>query len=116
MELTKSSPDLGPEAPIIFPLLYLTPVIGFLAAVTVLGTSPVLTSIPFLLAAIALWVVLARNQPRFLWTTWRNACLKEGWCPACGYSLAGAPSEDDGCTVCSECGAAWFRLPPHLRP
>ena len=31
-------------------------------------------------------------------------------CAACAYDLSGAPVEDDGCTVCSECGAAW-RLP-----
>ena len=29
-------------------------------------------------------------------------------CPACIYDLAGCPvAEEDGCTVCPECGAAW---------
>ncbi len=28
-------------------------------------------------------------------------------CPQCLYDLAGSPAEDDGCTVCPECGAAW---------
>lgn len=28
-------------------------------------------------------------------------------CPSCRYDLAGLPVEPDGCTVCSECGAAW---------
>lgn len=33
--------------------------------------------------------------------------LSELLCPACGYSLRFAPTADDGCRVCSECGAAW---------
>lgn len=28
-------------------------------------------------------------------------------CPCCEYDLAGLEREDDGCVVCSECGAAW---------
>lgn len=28
-------------------------------------------------------------------------------CMACGYDLAGLGIDDDGCTVCPECGAAW---------
>ncbi|MCA9306278.1 MAG: zinc ribbon domain-containing protein [Phycisphaerales bacterium] len=28
-------------------------------------------------------------------------------CASCGYSLAELTMEDDGCTVCPECGAAW---------
>lgn len=33
--------------------------------------------------------------------------LKEGYCPACGYSIAELESEADGCRVCPECGSAW---------
>ncbi len=31
---------------------------------------------------------------------------EEGYCPACAYSLAGQRVQEDGCTVCSECGCA----------
>jgi hypothetical protein len=30
-----------------------------------------------------------------------------GRCPCCNYELTQLPPEDDGCTVCPECGAAW---------
>ena len=35
---------------------------------------------------------------------WR---LGRGACAACGYALEGVHTEQDGCTVCPECGAAW---------
>lgn len=28
-------------------------------------------------------------------------------CMVCAYDLTGVPIEEDGCTVCPECGAAW---------
>lgn len=34
------------------------------------------------------------------------ALLTDGICAGCGYNLAGLP-DDEGVTVCSECGAAW---------
>jgi hypothetical protein len=34
-------------------------------------------------------------------------CVKNGICSACGYSIKGLEPQDDGCTVCPECGAAW---------
>jgi hypothetical protein len=38
-----------------------------------------------------------------------SPCLKWGVCASCGYTLRDAQSQDDGCVVCSECGAAWKR-------
>ncbi len=35
------------------------------------------------------------------------AMLGERRCPGCAYDLSGARVEDDGCTVCGECGGAW---------
>jgi hypothetical protein len=35
------------------------------------------------------------------WRLGRRACA------ACGYRLEGVLAEQDGCTVCPECGAAW---------
>lgn len=34
-------------------------------------------------------------------------CVRNSICPACGYNLKGLEPQDDGCTVCPECGAAW---------
>jgi hypothetical protein len=36
-----------------------------------------------------------------------RAMTRTGLCPSCGYSIGDREPEDDGCTVCSECGAAW---------
>lgn len=36
-------------------------------------------------------------------------CLKWGVCASCGYTLRDAAAQEDGCVVCSECGAAWKR-------
>lgn len=37
-----------------------------------------------------------------------DALREHARCPACVYNLAGCPvAEDDECTVCPECGAAW---------
>lgn len=33
--------------------------------------------------------------------------LAAGHCPLCGYLIAAAPVESDGCIVCPECGGAW---------
>ncbi len=30
-----------------------------------------------------------------------------GRCASCGYDLHGLGREDDGCTICPECGTAW---------
>jgi hypothetical protein len=30
-----------------------------------------------------------------------------GYCPSCGYHLAGLAAAADRCTVCPECGSAW---------
>ncbi len=37
----------------------------------------------------------------------RRYWLGLGACPSCGRQLGQPPSETDGCTICSECGAAW---------
>lgn len=42
-------------------------------------------------------------------TAWRRAryCLGKHVCPVCAYRLEGLRVEEDGCTVCPECGGAW---------
>lgn len=42
--------------------------------------------------------------------TMRKEMLARARCAACGYALSGIPREDDGCTICPECAAAW-RVP-----
>jgi hypothetical protein len=40
----------------------------------------------------------------------RDAMLRHGRCPHCGYNLTGlAADPEDGATVCPECGCAWSR-------
>ena len=36
-----------------------------------------------------------------------EAYVAAGMCPACGYDIASARVEADGCRVCPECGGAW---------
>jgi hypothetical protein len=33
--------------------------------------------------------------------------LLGGRCPSCDYQIGRVPPQEDGCTVCPECGAAW---------
>ncbi len=42
--------------------------------------------------------------------------VQDGRCAACLYDLSAAPTEDDGCTVCPECGAAWRITPSDDQP
>lgn len=43
--------------------------------------------------------------------------LERRLCGSCCYSIDSLPSEQDGCTVCPECGAAWrLPLPPANNP
>jgi hypothetical protein len=63
------------------------------------------------LAFVAVWVFLARrSQTAFpdrpgWWVA--EELRRLGRCPSCAYKLTSLPVEADGCTVCSECGAAW---------
>jgi len=74
------------------------------------GFDPVNTSI-YLLQAL---IILA--GPVIAYFVYRSkyaskiatVMLKHQHCPHCGYDLRGLPmAEDDGATVCPECGCAW---------
>ncbi len=57
-------------------------------------------------AAVIAFIVLApftRNGDK----RFHGQCMAINRCTACLYDLSAAPTEDDGCTVCPECGAAW---------
>lgn len=45
-----------------------------------------------------------------------RAAIAAGLCGACGYPLDSLEPEADGCAVCPECGAAWRRRGPGVRP
>jgi hypothetical protein len=61
--------------------------------------------------AFVVWLLgvlfLSRWQVRLGWRHWKSHLLKHEYCPSCGYGLGDAPVQDDGCRICSECGAAW---------
>lgn len=53
----------------------------------------------------------------YLLTRWeaglrRRYLLRAHICAACGYPLANLPPQEDGCTPCPECSAAWRLTPP----
>jgi len=54
------------------------------------------------LSVVARWC-MKRNAPGIA-----ELFLREGRCPSCSYSLAGAVAEADGRMVCPECGSAWL--------
>jgi hypothetical protein len=50
------------------------------------------------------WSVLTRAKDAPETATALMAC---GLCPACVYPISSLPIDNDGCTICPECGAAW---------
>jgi len=66
------------------------------------------------LIVLAMWTVYPLH--RYFWhrsycTKIRECVLAHCMCPSCLYTLKDIRVQDDRCTVCPECGAAW-RLPP----
>lgn len=64
------------------------------------------TILMFLLLPDMLWRLMPPSRCRLV----ADAVLKHGCCASCGYGLDAASEQDDGCSVCPECGAAW-KLP-----
>ena len=48
-------------------------------------------------------VIMLSNRSKRL----RSVLIQAQRCASCAYILGGLDIEDDGCTVCPECGAAW---------
>jgi hypothetical protein len=76
------------------------------------GRDPVaiaLWSTIFLCLVIGIWgFCTSARRKRF--DRVRDAMLRHGRCPRCGYNLTGLPADpDDGAVVCPECGCAWRR-------
>lgn len=59
-------------------------------------------------ACIAIHLILFRHKfMRCSPETFTRVLLLHYRCPHCGYPLDPHSREQDGCTVCSECGSAW---------
>ena len=63
-----------------------------------------------MIPALVAWRLLTRQTCRWV----ARGMVSIGWCACCGYCLSGLVPEEDQCTVCPECGAAWH-LPCDLR-
>lgn len=59
-----------------------------------------------LVLGLLVWGALALEKRLAAKRLW-HALLGEHHCPKCLYALTGLRKEEDGCTVCPECGAAW---------
>lgn len=72
------------------------------------GPMVLLTALPVSVGIGLAYVVSVRKRMA-RWQRERilNAAAEAGLCAVCGYPLHGLPADDDGCTVCPECGAAW---------
>lgn len=58
-------------------------------------------------AGVAIPTSLVLLERRFQAERYRDAYIRIGLCPSCGFDVSAAPVESDGCHVCPECGAAW---------
>ncbi len=74
------------------------------AVIAVTLFSPVSSTLIFVTIALLLWT--NRAFVRHLRKT--GVALKaRGRCPACRYDMRGLEPDEDACTQCPECGAAW---------
>lgn len=51
--------------------------------------------------------MIAKGQGWRSFALGKETSLAVGCCPSCGYSISEISPQDDGCTICPECGAAW---------
>lgn len=66
--------------------------------------SPVSSSIIVLVSLAGVAIVSWYRDRAF---TLKSLMIREGKCPACGYSLRDSEPDADERTTCAECGAAW---------
>ncbi|HLP83448.1 MAG TPA: hypothetical protein VK157_03795 [Phycisphaerales bacterium] len=74
------------------------------AVIAVTLFSPVSSSLIFVSIALLLW--MNRAMARHVKKT-REAWKGAKRCPACRYDMRGLEPDEDDCTPCPECGAAW---------
>jgi hypothetical protein len=51
----------------------------------------------------ATWSLVRSGTPQGM----KDALLAAGRCPSCAYRIDQLPIQNDGCTICPECAAAW---------
>ena len=61
----------------------------------------------FAIGPIGVPLVFIWAAQNFIRQRFHRAILAQQICPACTYSLVRLEADQDGCTVCPECGAAW---------
>ena len=59
--------------------------------------------LPVILGMVLPFIIIRAERMKKL----KRVMLGHRLCPHCGYDLRNRPVEDDGATVCSECGSAW---------
>lgn len=98
------------------PAVFLPALIVPLVTGTILGSPPGLTPSRITLAMLSGAAVglpgplaMAFLARRFFASEIARFIVGAGACASCDYPLAGVPEDDDGCTVCPECRAAWRR-------
>gem|GEM_PF-5881070 len=86
------------------------------------GVLGLLSGTGTLLGVVAIWIVVgwrARSARSEVRANERRRSFEDraeiagrlvmGYCPACFYPIEGSRVEEDGCTVCGECGGAWHQ-------
>ena len=71
---------------------------------------PWMSVVLFILLSVVLSTVSGMIAKRQGWSSFsvrKETSLAVGCCPSCGYSISEISPQDDGCTICPECGAAW---------
>ncbi len=69
-------------------------------------------TMPVFLWPVVVCVALHKASPRARVCKSLQMCT----CPTCRYSIGSLPTQDDGCTLCPECGAAWILPPTKPKP
>ena len=108
----------GAGEAVAIPLL-LPPGMGYAFGFWLLPTAPVWVQwVVFILCAavtvVAILTTFSYADSKFRMRDQRKQeLLPLGRCAACAYTLRGIASEQDGCTICPECGCAWqVQSPP----
>ncbi len=71
--------------------------------------------IPVMAALLFVGFLFRRGDLLVRPMTIEQETLAHGLCPSCWELLEGIPPDDDGCTMCPDCGSSW-RVPPPSQP
>jgi hypothetical protein len=82
-------------------------VVGPVLVAALLPMSGATATIVILLVSLGAVVIMALLETQVHFDGVAAGRLAAGRCPKCLYNLTDLPPEEDECTVCPECGAAW---------